>query len=103
MTDYEWYVPIDDRRHNYFQVLAREVDGPDGRERLCNEVKAKWATTLLHGFNDDDDVFVRENVQDFYDDELAYSQEHLIRADVVTIEWRALVSKYNRGIKTGTE
>jgi len=26
--------------------------------------------------------------------------EHLIRADTVTIEWRKLVSNYHRGIKT---
>jgi carbazole 1,9a-dioxygenase terminal dioxygenase component len=100
MTNFEWYVPIDDRRHIYFQVLAREGDGSaQARERLRAEVVAKWDKALLRGFNDDD-IFVRENVQDFYDDDSGYHQEHLIRADAVTTRWRALVSKHNRGIKT---
>lgn len=103
MTNYEWYVPIDDRRHSYVQVLAREVDGPEGRAQLTAEVKAKWADALLRGFNDDD-IMVRENVQEFYADERAYSEEHLIRADVVTIEWRTLVSAHHRGlISNGAE
>lgn len=100
MTNFEWYVPIDANRHLYFQVLAREGDGgPEARERLRAEVDAKWEKALLRGFNDDD-IFVRENVQDFYADDSAYHSEHLIRADAVTTRWRALVSKYNRGLKT---
>jgi len=99
MTNYEWYVPIDERRHMYFQILSRPAETAEDHQRLQAEVRAKWETALLRGFNDDD-VFVRENVQDFYADDAAYHNEHLIRADTVTIEWRKLVSSCHRGIKT---
>jgi carbazole 1,9a-dioxygenase terminal dioxygenase component len=98
MTNFEWYVPIDDARHVYFQILARENDGPRARERLKAEVKAKWEHALLRGFNDDD-ILVRENVQDFYADDSGFFEEHLIRSDAVTTRWRVLVSTHNRGLK----
>lgn len=97
MTNYEWYVPIDEERHMYFQLLARDVDTPEERRAWQAEVREKWATTLFEGFNNDD-IFVRENVQPFYADDNAYHEELLIRADAVTLQWRSLVSNHNRGI-----
>ena len=52
----------------------------------------------LHGFNDDD-IEVRESMQDFYGSDIGWHKEVLYEADIPIIEWRKLASRLNRGVQ----
>ncbi|MGH7906208.1 MAG: Rieske 2Fe-2S domain-containing protein [Candidatus Binataceae bacterium] len=94
---YEWCVPIDDQRHEYWEVLV----GPGATDEEIKESEFKFVNFLeplgLWGFNDPD-VFAREAVQEFYAKMDGWERERLCQFDSVLVGWRKLVSQYNRGI-----
>lgn len=98
LTQYEWYVPIDENRHSYLQTLARRVSGPEEERAFAEEFDTKWRELALAGFNDDD-IWAREAQQEFYRHDEAWLMERLFEPDANIVQWRRLASRRNRGIQ----
>lgn len=98
LTQFEWYVAIDETRHFYFQILARTIENDDEVDAFNQEFDEKWKSLALVGFNDDD-VWARVAQQEFYQDDRAWHLECLFEPDENIREWRRLASSHNRGIQ----
>ncbi len=98
LTQYEWYVPVDENRHSYLQTLARRVDSDAQEAAFAEEFESKWRALALAGFNDDD-IWAREAQQEFYRNDEAWIQERLFEPDANIVQWRKLASRRNRGIQ----
>jgi len=53
----------------------------------------------LEGFNDDD-VWAREAMVEFYADDWGWVKEMLFEPDMAIVDWRKLASQHNRGLQT---
>ena len=98
IIQYEWYVPIDADTHMYWRVLSHQVADSAEADRFHREFDDRWKSLALHGFNDTD-IWAREGMQEFYQNDEAWEQEHLFRPDQCIVEWRRLASRFNRGIQ----
>ncbi len=98
ITQFEWYVPIDERRHFYIQTLGKEADNDAERDAFSEEFESKWQDLALKGFNDDD-VWAREAQQEFYENDEAWTVERLFEPDRNISRWRQLASRRNRGLQ----
>ena len=100
MAQYEFYVPIDDHHHEYWQLLTRICETEEEKEDF--EIKYKYAweeLALKSGFNDDD-IFPREAMEDYYyDNKRGWEEEQLFSMDELIIRWRRLMVKHARGIQ----
>jgi carbazole 1,9a-dioxygenase terminal dioxygenase component len=99
LTQYEWYVPIDEGNHLYFQTIGKLCATEAEVAAFRREFDEKWVPMALHGFNDDD-VLARLSTQRFYADDRGWVKEILYEPDKAIIEWRRLASQYNRGVQT---
>lgn len=97
MVQYEWYVPITDDLHEYWEVIVRVCDTPKALEDYTYRFKRVYRPLALHGFNDCD-IYAREAMQNFYADGTGWDDEQLVATDVSPITWRKLASRWNRGI-----
>jgi len=95
---FEWYVPIEESNHWYFQVLGKKVGTTEEATAFRSEAHSFWADVMWRGFNDQD-IAAREALEDAYTDGEGWAKERLYRPDTCIIEWRKLASKYNRGIQ----
>lgn len=83
---YEWYVPIDERHHRYFQFSVRWTSGITAwRFRLAYWLWWRWLGPVL--FNNQDTRMV-QLMDPFYAEENGWKVERLFRPDVVLIAWR---------------
>lgn len=98
LTQFEWYVPIDGRRHLYVQALARRVASAAEEKKFGEEFEKRWRPVALEGFNNDD-VWAREATEPFYADDTGWFRESLFEADGNIVEWRKLASRRHRGIQ----
>lgn len=98
LAQFEWYVPIDDERHEYWQILAKWCPGPVEREQFAYRFKHYYEPIVLRDFNDCD-LEARQAMQPFYANG-GWEEEQLCSLDSVIVSWRKLVSRYNRGIQT---
>ena len=100
LAQYEWYVPTDDRHHVYWQVLARTCKTAEEQEDFKVQYDNCWEELALKsGFNDDD-IFAREAMEPFYEDERGWEEEILFSLDQFVVEWRKLVVNHARGIQS---
>ena len=99
MTQFEWYVPIDEDRHFYIQTIGKTVESDQDKADFDREFDEKWNDLALKGFNNDD-IWAREAQQDYYRHDEAWLGEHLYEADRNITSWRSLASRRNRGIQT---
>ncbi len=99
LTQYEWYVPIDEDNHLYFQTIGKLCPTEAETDEFKQEFDEKWVSMGLHGFNDDD-VMARLSTQRFYQDDRGWINEILYEPDKSIIEWRRLASEHNRGIQS---
>ncbi len=97
-AQYEWYVPIDDKRHEYWQVIAGHCRTDEERQIFENRYEHLYEPLALRDFNDHD-LFAREAMQPFYENG-GWQEEVLCSMDAVLVGWRKLVSRYNRGVQT---
>ena len=95
---FEWYVAIDERTHNYFQVLGKRVQSEEERRAHQEKAHVYWKDVLWRGFNDQD-LFAREWLEEAYTDGEGWSKERLYKPDMCLVEWRKLASRHNRGIQ----
>ena len=98
LTQYEWYVPLDENNHYYIQTLGRQVNSADEETTFDVEFTEKWKSMALAGFNDDD-IWAREAQQTFYQHDEAWYKEQLFEPDRNISKWRQLASQHNRGIQ----
>ena len=77
LAQYEWYVPTDDRHHVYWQVLAKTCKTDEEKKDFKVHYDNCWEELALKsGFNDDD-IFAREAMEPFYEDERGWEEETL--------------------------
>jgi nitrite reductase/ring-hydroxylating ferredoxin subunit len=100
LAQYEFYVPVDAHTHNYWQLITCICRNEEEREDFRIKYKYAWEELALKsGFNDDD-IFPREAMEPFYEDNRrGWAEEKLFSLDELTIRWRRLVVKYARGIQ----
>ena len=98
MAQFEWYIPIDEGSHVYFQTLGKRVKNAAERKAYEREFHDKWMALSIDGFNDVD-VWAREAGEAFYKDDVGWIAERLYEPDVAIVEWRKFASKHNRGIQ----
>ena len=96
---YEWYVPRDADSHHYVQCVTKLCADGTQADAFEKECEGKWLDMALYGFNDDD-IAVREVVQDFYGSDIGWTKEVLYETDVPILEWRKLASKLNHGVQS---
>ncbi len=101
LVQYEWYVPIDDTHHEYWEVLAKECNSPAEKKAFEQDVENLWEPVALRNFNDDD-LFAREAMEPFYANGggRGWEDEMLCSMDAVIVGWRKVASRYNRGIQS---
>src|SRR5690554_5656370 len=97
VVQYEWYVPITDDIHEYWEILVKVCNTPEEREKYKHKYKTVYEPLCLHGFNDCD-LYAREAMQNFYRDGTGWDDEQLVATDVSPITWRKVASRHNRGI-----
>ena len=102
ITQFEWYVPIDEKTHMYWQVLSKKVRNAEEAAAFRSEVDSCWEDVALHGFNDDD-VWAREALEDAYTEGEGWTKERLFKPDMCIVEWRKLASVYHRGLQNSHE
>ena len=98
LTQFEWYVPIDEKTHMYWQVLGKKVGDANEVADFQSEIDSHWEDVALRGFNDDD-IWAREALEDAYTDGDGWIKERLFKPDMCIVEWRKLASTYHRGIQ----
>lgn len=97
IVQYEWYVPITNDTHQYWEVLVKICPTEEDRKAYDYRYKTFYKPLALNGFNDSD-IYAREAMQDFYADGSGWDEEQLVSTDVSPITWRKLASRWNRGI-----
>ena len=97
VVQYEWYVPITDDTHEYWEVLVRVCPTPAAREKYQYRFDRVYKQLALKGFNDCD-LYAREAMQNFYADGSGWDDEQMVATDVSPITFRKVASRWNRGI-----
>jgi phenylpropionate dioxygenase-like ring-hydroxylating dioxygenase large terminal subunit len=97
IAQYEWYVPIDDKTHEYWQVLAAWCPTPEAEEQFRFRFKHYYEPVVLKDFNNHD-LHARQAMQPFYE-KGGWEDEKLCSLDAVIVGWRKMVARYNRGIQ----
>jgi phenylpropionate dioxygenase-like ring-hydroxylating dioxygenase large terminal subunit len=96
-AQYEWYVPIDDRHHEYWEVLVGRCRDEEERREADYLYDHFFEPLALKDFNDND-LFAREAMQSFYERD-GWNEETLCAFDDATIVWRKVAARFNRGIQ----
>jgi phenylpropionate dioxygenase-like ring-hydroxylating dioxygenase large terminal subunit len=96
-AQYEWYVPIDDKHHEYWEVLVGRCRNDDERREADYLYDHFFEPLALKDFNDND-LFAREAMQSFYERD-GWNEETLCAFDDATIVWRKVAARFNRGIQ----
>ncbi len=100
IIQYEFYVPYDEDKHMYFQVLEKLDSPTENDEKAFSAVcKSLHEPLALRGFNDDD-LWAREASQEFYQDDWGWIDEQLMEQDQNLFIWRRLASKSGRSLQT---
>lgn len=99
MTHFEWYVPIDEDRHHYIQVLVRPCATPEETEDFRAQYDGMWER-MFHreGFNNQD-IWAREAMEEVYANEAEFNNEQLMKPDIVLVQWRRMVNEYARAFQ----
>ncbi|WP_187437898.1 Rieske 2Fe-2S domain-containing protein [Actinomadura decatromicini] len=99
MTHFEWYVPIDEDRHDYVQMLVRPCANADEEKDFVAQYHGMWEQ-MFHrdGFNDQD-IWARCALQEVFANEDEWSSEQLMKPDMALIHWRRLVHGHARGFQ----
>jgi hypothetical protein len=97
MTQFEWFVPIDDKRHEYWSVIAAWCATEDERAEFRYRYDKYFEPLILREFNDQD-IFAREAMQRFYANG-GWEKEQLCVLDTAVVQWRKVAARHNRGIQ----
>ncbi|MBF6568429.1 MAG: Rieske 2Fe-2S domain-containing protein [Candidatus Binataceae bacterium] len=97
-AQYEFYVPIDDTHHEYWEIIVGHCNSEEDRKEAEFKYTNFFEPLGLLEFNNRD-LFAREAMQDFYEKMDGWNQEQLCKLDAVVVGWRKLAARFNRGIQ----
>ena len=97
LTQFEWYVPIDENNHLYIITIGKRCTDDAERGEFEHEFWHRWKPVSLEGFNSED-VMAREAAQEFYKTDSNWLEETLAREDMGIIAWRELCHRNGRRI-----
>jgi len=97
-AQYEFYVPIDDRTHEYWEIIVGHCNNDEDRKEAEFRYTNFFEPLGLYDFNNHD-LFAREAMEDFYRDMDGWSEEQLCKTDAIVVGWRKLAARFNRGIQ----
>jgi phenylpropionate dioxygenase-like ring-hydroxylating dioxygenase large terminal subunit len=95
-AQYEFYVPIDDHNHMYFEVIAYWGGTPDEDKEFDMKYEHFFKPLGLLDFNNND-IMAREATEEFYEKRDGWNNEQLSDLDFSVVAWRKHASKYGRG------
>ena len=98
IVHFEWYVPINARSHRYMITWGSKADTDLKKKAFFDEVTYLWRDFVTGKFNNED-MFAREAMDEFYAVEDGWHREHLFGPDILVTAWRTLCSNTNRGIQ----
>ena len=98
ITQFEWYVPIDETTHYYMIMLGKPCANEDEVKAFGHEFRSRWKPVSLEGFNNQD-IMAREASQEYYGDDRAWLEEGLIEEDLLIVRWRELCHQHHRGLQ----
>ncbi len=99
IVHFEWYVPVTERTHRYMISWGSKATTEQEKKGFFDEMKYLWRDFVPHKFNNED-VFAREAMDEFYSVEGGWQRERLFGPDVLITAWRILCSNTNRGIQS---
>lgn len=95
---YEWYVPITDDTYEYWEMMTFSYSSEEEKAEIIDRYENYLKEMVFYGFNDDD-VWAREAMQPFYENDVGFDEEQLCEMDAVIVAWRKMVAKHARGIQ----
>ena len=98
IAHFEWYVPVTERTHRYMISWGSKVRNEQKKKGFFDEMKYLWRDFVPQKFNNED-MFAREAMDEFYSVEDGWHRERLFGPDVLITAWRILCSNTNRGIQ----
>ena len=98
LFQFEWYVPITETSHLYIITIGKSCADDKERAEHSHNFWNRWKHESLEGFNNDD-VWAREALQDFYRADSNWLEETLVHEDQAIIDWRELCHKHARGVQ----
>jgi hypothetical protein len=93
------YVPIDDKSYEYWELLVKTAPTKTERDEFTDQYENYLRDAVFHDFNDDD-LWARDSMQPFYENDVGFAEEKLCAMDAVIVAWRKLVARHARGIQT---
>ena len=86
IVQFEWYVPVDERHHRYFQCAVRW--GTGWRALWFSAAYWLWWRWLAHFQFTGQDAWIVGLMAPFYEEEDGWHRERLFRPDVALTNWR---------------
>ena len=97
IVHYEWYVPVDESHHRYFQFSAMRATGAGAmRFRLAYWAWWRW---LAHVQFNGEDAWIVKLMDPFYSEEDGWCRERLFRPDIGLTAWRKHCHENARSIQ----
>jgi phenylpropionate dioxygenase-like ring-hydroxylating dioxygenase large terminal subunit len=97
-AQYEFYVPIDDQTHEYWEIIVGHCHSENDRKEAEFRYTNFFEPLGLYDFNNHD-LFAREAMESFYRDMDGWNEEQLCKTDAIVVGWRKLAARFNRGIQ----
>lgn len=99
IVHFEWYVPVDESHHRYFQFSVRWTSGLLAwRFRLAYWLWWRW---LAHVQFNGQDAWMVQLMEPFYSEEGGWQRERLFRPDVGLTAWRVHCHENGREVQKG--
>ena len=98
LVHFEWYVPVSERCHRYMITWGTVATDDQSEKRFHDEITHLWKDFVPQYFNNED-VFAREAMDEFYGKEEGWQREQLFGPDVLVTAWRKLCANSHRGIQ----
>ena len=95
-VQYEFYVPIDDHHHMYWEIIAVRASTQEEIDKFDFQYDHFLEPLALEGFNNSD-VFAREATEEHYTRVDGWNNEMLCDMDYSIIAWRKMASRHPRG------
>jgi phenylpropionate dioxygenase-like ring-hydroxylating dioxygenase large terminal subunit len=98
IVHFEWYVPVDERHHRYFQFSVKWTKGLAAL--AFRAAYWLWWRWLAHVQFNGQDARMVKLMEPFYADENGWERERLYRPDVGLTAWRKYCHEQARAVQT---
>ncbi|MDH6282323.1 Rieske 2Fe-2S domain-containing protein [Prescottella agglutinans] len=96
VVQYEFYVPIDDHHHEYWEIIATRATSDEEIAEFNFKYDNFMLPLALEGFNNSD-VFAREATEEHYTRFDGWNNEVLCDMDYSIVAWRKMAARHPRG------